>query len=474
MQDGTVAMPVRTLKRPAGPDQTLVEQCVRWAQQRIEQRTLLPGMRMPSVRRFARERRVSKFTAVEAYSRLVSMGCLESRRGSGFYVLAPRPRRASVLTTAAAASDIDVLWLLKHMLQDSGIQQGPGMGSLPPAWLDGGLLATSVRSLARRAPAHWVGSGSTQGYIPLRQQLQQQLAGFEIAADPEQIVLTTGITHALTLLLGILVRPGEAVLVGDPSWFAGFGTVTSHGARPIGYPYTPEGPDLDVILRLVMRHRPKLLVINSIGHNPTGTALSRDAAEGLLNLAETYDFTILEDDAYGDLCPPDAGTRLAKLDRKGRVIYAGSYTKSIAQNLRVGFIACSRELAEEVTNRKMLTGFTTPESNERILHGVLVSGHYRKHLQRLQAKLAQARATATRDLARLGLKEFCSHPVGLHTWVDTGRDSVQLAALGAQHSLILASGALFSPLQAPSTRLRINVSRWSPECLQFFRKVLET
>ncbi|HEV2211717.1 MAG TPA: PLP-dependent aminotransferase family protein, partial [Gammaproteobacteria bacterium] len=86
----------------------------------------------------------------------------------------------------------------------------------------------------------------------------------------------------------------------------------------------------------------------------------------------------------------------------------------------------------------------------------------------------QARATATRDLARLGLKEFCSHPVGLHTWVDTGRDSVQLAALGAQHSLILASGALFSPLQAPSTRLRINVSRWSPECLQFFRKVLET
>lgn len=465
-------MPVKARRRPAAPDQTLVEQCVRWAQQRIERRTLLPGTRMPSIRVFARERRVSKFTAVEAYSRLVTMGCLEARRGSGFYVLAPRPRRAAALSTDATESDIDPLWLLKHMLQDSGLQQGPGMGSLPPSWLDGGLLATSVRSLAMRAPSHWVGSGSTQGYLPLRQQLQQQLAAYEIAADPEQIVLTTGITHALTLLLGILVRPGEAVLVGDPSWFAGFGTVTSYRAHPVGYEYTPEGPDLAALERKVQHYRPKLMVINSIAHNPTGTCLSRAAAERLLELAETYGFTILEDDAYADLCPPDAGTRLASLDRRGRVVYCGSYTKSIAQNLRVGFMACSRELAEEITNRKVLTGFITPESNERILHGILVSGHYRKHLERLHAKLAQARAVATRDLARLGLKEFCLRPVGLHTWVDSGRDSLEMAALGARHSLIIAAGALFSPLQGPSSQLRINVSRWSPESLRFFEKVL--
>ena len=76
------SMPSRT--RPAaGPDQTLVEQCVRWTQQRIEQRTLVPGIRMPSIRTFASERGVSKFTVVEAYARLVSMGCLEARPGSG-------------------------------------------------------------------------------------------------------------------------------------------------------------------------------------------------------------------------------------------------------------------------------------------------------------------------------------------------------------------------------------------------------
>jgi DNA-binding transcriptional MocR family regulator len=467
-------MPAKSRPRPAaGPDQTLVEQCVRWAQQRIEQRTLVPGMRMPSIRNFARERRVSKFTAVEAYSRLVSLGCLEARAGSGFYVLPPRARRTQAGKPPKGRDiAVDVLWLLTHMLQTSGMQQGPGMGSVPPAWLEGSLLATAVRSIARRAPGQWVGSSTPQGFLPLRQQLQLRLAGFEIAAEPEQIVLTTGITHALTLLLGVLVPPGEAVLVGDPSWFAGFGTITAHGARPVGYPYDRRGPDVAAIERLVLQHRPKLLVINSIGHNPTGTSLQRATAERLLALAETHGFMILEDDVYADLCPKDAGVRLASLDRMGRVIYAGSFTKTVAENLRVGFVACAHELAQAVANRKVLTGFTTPEANERVLHSILVSGHYRKHAERLCAKLGAARACTLRDLARLGLTGFNMQPEGLFIWVDTVMDGVSLAAEAAERSLILAPGALFSPLQAPSTRLRINVTRWDAESLRFFESTL--
>ncbi len=467
-------MPARPRPSPvAGPDQTLVDQCVRWVQQRIEQRTLVPGTRMPSLRAFARERQVSKFTVVEAYARLTSMGCLEARRGSGFYVLQPRARRAPA-GKAAEGRDIaiDVLWLLRHMLQTSGIQHGPGMGSLPSSWLEGSLLATAVRSIARRAPGQWVGSSSPQGFMPLRQQLQLRLAGFEIAADPEQIVLTTGITHALTLVLGVLVRPGEAVLVGDPSWFAGFGTITAHGARPVGYPYTPDGPDITAIERLVLRHKPKLLVINSIGHNPTGTSLEPAAADKLLALAATHGFMILEDDVYADLCPKDIGVRLASLDRTGRVIYAGSFTKTLAENLRVGFIACSHEIAQAIANRKVLTGFTTPESNERILHSILVSGHYHKHAERLRTRLMAARASTARDLARLGLAGPNCDPEGLFTWVDTGVDGVTLATGAAERSLILAPGALFSPLQAPSTHMRINVARWNPETSRYFSAAL--
>jgi DNA-binding transcriptional MocR family regulator len=81
-------------------------------------------------------------------------------------------------------------------------------------------------------------------------------------------------------------------------------------------------------------------------HNPTGTSLSAARAFRLLQLAEQYDFTIVEDDIYSDLCPPGhAATRLASLDQLKRVIYLGSFSKTLAANLRVGFIAASPDLA---------------------------------------------------------------------------------------------------------------------------------
>lgn len=461
-----------TRRRAEGPQQTRVEQCVRWTQQRIAQRLLLPGTRMPSLRAFARERGVSKFTAVEAYARLVSMGCLEARRGSGFYVLAPRGRPATARAVAAGDAPIDVLWLLRHMLQGAAGAEGPGLGSVPAAWLDAGLVATAARVVARRGSGLWLGSGAPKGYAPLRQQLQVRLAGFDIAADVEQIVLITGITHALTLLLGVLVRPGEAVLVGDPSWFAGFGAIAAHGARPIGFPYREDGPDLDALERLAKRHRPKLVVIQSLAHNPTGTALRRAAAERLRALAEACDFTILEDDAYADLYAEGSGTRLAALGPLARVAYAGSFTKTLAENLRVGFLACSPALAQTVAARKVLTGFTTPEANERLLGEVLAGGRYRRHVEALRARVEAARAVALRDLARLGVDVFGDASAGLFAWVDLRRDSVAMAAAAARQGLVFAPGALFSPLQAPSTRMRINLTRWTPEAARFLAATL--
>ncbi len=114
---------------------------------------------------------------------------------------------------------------------------------------------------------------------------------------------------------------------------------------------------LEALERVVQAHRPKLFVINSVLHNPTGTSLSAARAFRLLQLAEQYDFLVVEDDIYCDLCPPGhAATRLASLDQLRRVIYLGSFSKTLAANLRVGFIAASPELAVTLTDSKLLTG----------------------------------------------------------------------------------------------------------------------
>lgn len=453
---------------------TLVDQLVQWARRRIDERVFRPGMRMPSIRKLALDKSVSRFTVVEAYERLVAQGYLDSRRGSGFYVRERAPGQQPVGASGGARAQpvhntIDVVWLLRNMLHTVSPEKGPGLGYLPSRWLDGELITSALRALGRQSGAQMLGFGSAQGFLPLRQQLQTRLAEFEIGATPDQLVLVSGITQAIDLIARHCVRPGDAVIVGDPAWFQMFGRFASQGAQLVGMPYTPDGPNLDALENLVQMWRPKMLVINSVLHNPTGTSLSAAQAFRILKLAEAYDFLVVEDDVYGDLCPPSyPATRLASLDQLRRVIFLGSFSKTLAANLRVGYIACAPELAKALTDQKMLVGMTTPELNERVLYKVLTEGHYRRHVERLRARLDGVRDKTARMLERTGMRLFTMPAAGMFLWADTGVDSDALAAAAHEEGFLLTPGSLFSPQQSPSTWTRFNVANCGDPALPAF------
>jgi DNA-binding transcriptional MocR family regulator len=471
-----MSVPLDLIPAPHGASSlTLVDQLVQWARRRIEERVFRPGMRMPSIRKLAQDKGVSRFTVVEAYERLVALGYLESRRGSGFYVRersaagAPDARRRQEARAEPAGSAIDVAWLLRNTLQTSSPEKGPGLGYLPARWLDGELVSIALRALGRQSAAQWLGMGTAQGFLPLRQQLQTRLAEFEIGAAPEQIVLVSGITQAIDLIARLSVQAGDAVIVGDPAWFQMFGRFASQGARLVGMPYTPSGPDLDALEALVETWRPKMLVINSVLHNPTGTSISPAQAFRILRLAEAYDFIVVEDDVYGDLCPPGyPATRLASLDQLNRVIYLGSFSKTLSGNLRVGFAACSRDMAQALADQKLLVGMTTPELNERLLYKVLTEGHYRRHVERLRARLAGVRDKAARMLEGAGVKLFTTPAAGMFLWADMGVDADALAAAGQEAGYLLVPGSLFSPHQSPTTWMRFNVANCGDPALPGF------
>ncbi|MCC8396298.1 PLP-dependent aminotransferase family protein [Paraburkholderia sp. MMS20-SJTR3] len=461
---------------------TLVEQLVQWARRRIEERVFRPGMRMPSIRKLALDKGVSRFTVVEAYERLVAQGFLESRRGSGFYV---RERQGGVASVTElhpreqalpVPANIDVVWLLRNMLHTGARpERSPGLGYLPSRWLDGELITNALRTLGRQSGAQMLGIGTAQGFLPLRQQLQTRLEELEIGASPEQIVTVSGITQAVDLISRIYVKPGDAVIVGDPAWFQMFGCFASQGARLVGMPYTPDGPDLDALEALVQQWRPKMLVINSVLQNPTGTSLSAAQAFRILRLAEAYDFIVVEDDIYGDLCPPGyPGTRLASLDQLKRVIYLGSFSKTLAPNLRVGFIASAPEVALVVSNQKMLVGMTSPELNERVIYKILTEGHYRRHVERIRARLDGVREKTVRMIEKTGMKLFLSPTAGMFLWADTGVDAGALAAAGHEAGFLLTPGGLFSPQQSPSTWMRFNIANCGdPELPAFLSGYLD-
>ena len=222
-------------------------------------------------------------------------------------------------------------------------------------------------------------------------------------AHPEHNLLTTnGVTHGLDLIARHLVKPGDTVLVEDPAWFVIFGRLAAFGARLIGVPRGPDGPDIALLEQLAAQHKPKLFIVNSAVHNPTGHTLSAGAAYGILRIAERHDFMVVEDDTYGELHPGGA-MKLAALDRLNRVILVSGYSKMLAASLRVGYVAANPDILQKLADLKMLAGLTSPELGERVVHRVLMEGQYRRHIERVRLRVDDARQRCMKGLLKLGL-----------------------------------------------------------------------
>jgi len=444
-------------------DATLVAQLAEDVARRIDDQGLRPGTRLPSIRAMAEQAGVSRFTVVEAYDRLVARGLVQSRRGAGFFV---RARREPLTMEQTAKPDslapparIDITWLLRSMFREPTASSMPGgAGLLPADWLDPDMVSAAIRAVGRSVRGNLVSYGSPQGYAPLRQQLASRLQAEGVPAHPERNLLTTnGVTHGLDLIGRHFVQPGDAVLVEDPAWFVIFGRLAAFGARLIGVPRGPDGPDLAQLDKLAALHKPRLFITNTTVHNPTGHTLSAGAAYDVLRLAERHDFLVVEDDTYGELHPGGA-VKLASLDRLNRVILAGGFSKMLAASLRVGYLAANPEILRKLGDLKMLAGLTTPELGERVVHRVLVEGQYRRHVERVRARVNAARQQCLTELTKLGMTVPHEPHAGMFVWADCGRDGELLARTAADSGLLLAPGSLFSPSQAPSTMLRFSVS----------------
>ncbi len=436
----------------------LVEQIVSSVKKQIDERAMRTGTRMPSIRRFAQDHGVSRFTVVQAYDRLVAMGYLSSRQGSGFYV-APRPRpHAAKEAPYKLDRAMDVLWLLRNALQQNAPQPLPGAGWLPNSWMDEAGIQRGLRALSQRPGDFLTSYGTPCGYLPLRELLQRRLAEIGVTTDTTQIVLTKGASHAIDLIARYLVRPGDAVLVDDPGYFILFGALKSLGARIVGVPWNLDGPDTTALEALIREHRPKLFFTNTILHNPTGTSISQAVAYRILQLADKYDLTIIEDDIYGDYLSAPA-TRLATLDQLNRVIYVGSFSKTISASLRVGFFACTRDMAENLADLKLLSGLTTSEISERLVYQLLTGGYYRKHLDKLRTRLHETRGKTIRSLERIGFSPYVEPEGGMFIWARKNESSnaVEIASTAAAQGIVLAPGSLFRPHQEPSPWFRFNV-----------------
>ncbi|MES3015613.1 MAG: PLP-dependent aminotransferase family protein [Pseudomonadota bacterium] len=460
--------PLATTPLSREADTTLTEQLAGRFEERIRQRLLAPGARLPSVRDCARRHAVSPHTVVAAYDQLLALGLVEARRQRGFFVRETASLRANAGAAHATRATervpshplpISATALIRGMFQPPGARPMPGLGTLPADWLDLPLLAGALRKVSSGEQLAGVSLryGEPAGELRLRNALVTQLADFGVSAGADQIVTTIGATHALDVVTRTLLHAGDSVLVDEPGWSVEYARLAALGMRVLPVPRGEDGPDLAVMQRLIDAQkpalRPRLYITVSVLSNPTGASLSLQAAHRVLQLAQANDLHIVEDDTYAHLAPAHL-PRMAALDALERTIYISGFSKILVPNWRVGFIAAPRALVDRLVDTKLLSTLTTPGLTEQALAHCLEQGLLRRHTERVMAKLAAARELTVK-LAEAHGCSFASPPRGLFGWVDVGVDTERLAQVMLDEWLI-APGALFHATPRPTTLMRIN------------------
>jgi DNA-binding transcriptional MocR family regulator len=444
---------------------SLAEQIVAGIRRRIDDRVLRAGMRLPPIRGMAEGLSVSRFTVVEAYDRLVASGVVASRRGSGFYVSAPAlAARGAAPSSAEPALErvieraFDNAGVMRDALADDSTRLKVGAGWLPLGWLDEDGLRRRLRAVAARGDLRLGSYGAPQGYLPLRQQLQVRLDRMGIAADPQQILLTSGATQALDIVARTLLRPGDCAFVDDPGYWNLFAALRLLGVRLVGVPRNADGPDVGALEALLAEHQPKVFITHSVLHNPSSSNLSPPVAHRVLQLATRHRVLIVEDDAYADYHPGHAA-RLAALDGLDNVIYVGSFSKTVSPNLRVGFLAARPDLLRTFTDVKLFTVVGCSELAERLIHEMLIEGHYRKFIDRLRGRLGAAMEAGVRQLERAGFSLYTEPKGGMFIWAAlAGGDPTEIARRAAAQGIVLAPGNLFRPQLQATPYLRFNAA----------------
>ncbi len=441
---------------------------------RLASRALVPGDRLPSIRRFAAVTGVSPSTVVEAYDRLAAEGVIRSRPGSGFYVVGAAPSLDLRAPGPPRDRAVDPFWVSRAALDAGPEMLKPGCGWLPADWMPQAALRRALRQLARGPDALLTDYGSSLGPPDLRRILARQFSDEGLEIGPEAILLTTSGSQSVDLICRYLLSPGDAVLVDDPCYFNFQALLRVYKARIVSVPFTPGGPDPARFAAALAEHRPRLYITNSALHNPTGATITPQAAHRLLMLAAAHDLTVIEDDTFAVL-EPDLSPRLATLDGLERVIRVGSFSKTLSASVRCGYVAGRPELIAALTDLQVATNFGGPSPVATgIVHASLVDGSYRKHVEAIRRRLVRARKEVAARLSGLGIEPWLMPRGGFYLWclLPDGRDAADMARAALRENVVLAPGNIFSPAQTAAGFMRFNVSQMPDRAWQVLARVM--
>ncbi len=302
---------------------------------------------------------------------------------------------------------------------------------------------------------------ATDGYLPLREALSDLMKRYQVAANPAEILITSGSAQALNYLSRALICPGDTVLIEEPVYVGAVDTLKSYGPKLVGIPMEEDGMDLEELEKALRKGRASFIYTVPDFQNPSGSTMSVEKRERLVRLAEKYDTYIIEDSPYsllsfsGGVCPA-----VKSFDREGRVVYLGSVSKTICPGLRVGWICADQESVRKLIYLKQRDDLQVNNLAQRQVHRYLTGGSFDAHLQevcgvykqRMESMLEAVRTYFPKDAVYIPPRG------GIFLWLELGGgiDARKLFPYILNRRIAFVPGSFFYANGGGKSTMRLN------------------
>jgi GntR family transcriptional regulator/MocR family aminotransferase len=411
--------------------------------------TLTAGARLPATRRLAAELGVSRNTVLNAYEQLLAEGYLEGKVGSGTYVPGSLPEE--MIEVCGGAAPARPVPPARRALSRRGELLARVSAAVPRSWdaprpfrpgipaLDAFPFETWLRLVARRhrrPPRDQLSYGHPAGYAPLRQAIAEHLGPARaVHCDPEQVLIITGSQAGMDLVARMLLNPGEAAWVEEPGYPSA--RVALQGAEVRLAPVPVDGDGLDVTAGAARCPDARLVYVTPSHQYPLGVTMGLSRRLVLLEWARRAGAWVVEDDYDSEF--RYAGRPLAALqglDPDGRVIYLGTFSKTLFPSLRLGYLVVPPDLVDAFVAARAAIDRQPPTLTQAVVADFLNEGHFVRHIRRMRTLYAERQEALLRATRRElgGLLEACPCETGLHLvgWLPDGRDDREASRAAAR------------------------------------------
>jgi GntR family transcriptional regulator/MocR family aminotransferase len=378
------------------------------------------GSRLPPTRALARDLGVSRNTVLTAYEQLRAEGFMDARVGSGSYVAVPLLAEAANDPAPGVADPQTAYARRAREVHNPAILGRPRASGIRWSFQYGiplvnpALTTAWARELARAAAYTSPSYPEPQGLLSLREAICDYLARRRgVQAAPEDVLVVGGTQQAVSLAARVLLEPGDLAVVEDPQYFALRQVLQIHGARVQGAEVDDDGLRVDEM----PAEAPRLVCVTPSHQFPSGTIMSLARRLDLLQYARAHQSWILEDDYDGefryDSKPLSA---LRSLDRDGRVLYVGTFSKSLFPSLRLGYVVMPPSLRRDLVTAKWAQDFGSSAIEQAALAHFMQSGAFERHLRRSARTLQGRRAVLLEGLhaCSRGRLDIADSRAGMH------------------------------------------------------------